>query len=367
MSIRIIIAGGGTGGHIFPAVAVADAIKKLVPDAAILFVGAKGKMEMEKVPAAGYSIKGLDIVGLQRVQWWKNVFLPIYLVKSFLQVRQIFKSFKPDAAFGVGGYSTFPVLRYAQWKGIPTFIHESNSFAGKANIWLAKQAKSVYVSGHGMDKFFPNEKITITGNPVRSSIIKNDITKSDACATFGLNENLITVLVVGGSLGAKSINEAILNGLSKLKAAGIQLIWQTGKFNAEKYQQAAKEQQNIWASTFIHEMGVAFSAADLVVSRAGAMSVTEITLLMKPSILVPYPLAAEDHQTANAQYLSNQDAAILIPDHQANDLLIDAVIELGNDSRKRQAIQNKLSSLGYRDADQKIAKDMLTKIGKIVN
>lgn len=367
MSKRIIIAGGGTGGHIFPAVAVADAIKLFAPDVQILFVGAKGKMEMEKVPAAGYSIRGLDIVGLQRAQWWKNILLPFYLIKSFLQVRHIFKSFQPDGAFGVGGYSTFPVLRYAQWKGIPTFIHESNSFAGKANIWLAKKAISVYVSGYGMEKFFPKKSIIITGNPVRNSIIEKSIPKAEACEKFGLNKNLITVLVVGGSLGARSINEAILQGLPKLKAAGIQIIWQTGKYNSEKYQQSAKGQENIWSSTFINEMGDAFSAADLVVSRAGAMSVTEITLLMKPSILVPYPLAAEDHQTANAQYLSNQNAAILIADNEVNNQLVDAIIQLGNDSVKRLDIQHKLSTLGYRNADKEIAKDILTKIGKIVN
>lgn len=365
MSVKIIIAGGGTGGHIFPAVAVADAIRAIVPNAEILFIGAKGKMEMEKVPAAGYTILGLDIVGLQRRHWWKNILLPYYLIKSILQVKNIFKSFKPDAAFGVGGYSTFPVLRFAQWKGIPTFIHESNSFAGKANIWLAKKVQSIYVGGDGMEKFFPKHKIIITGNPVRNSILQNRLTKSEAIEKFGLSSNKITVLVIGGSLGARSINEAILQGISKLAELDIQVIWQTGKTNADKYQQAVQHQKNIWANSFIQEMGEAYSAADLVVSRAGAMSVTEITLLKKPSILVPYPLAADDHQTANAQFLSTRDAALLIRDSDANEHLVGAIIELVKDAQKRELMHDKLAIMGYRDADLVIANDILNKLGNL--
>ena len=236
--LRIIIAGGGTGGHIFPAIAIANAIKKLQPETEVLFVGAKGKMEMEKVPQAGYNIIGIDIAGLNRSSLIKNIGLPLKLVKSFFQVRKIIADFKPDAVIGVGGYSSFPVLKHAQMKGIKTFIHESNSFAGKSNIMLGKNATKIFVSSQGMEKFFPKERIVVTGNPIRNSIANSSVTKEEALRFFNLRNDKITVLAVGGSLGAKSINEALANKVETFELHNLQLIWQTGKNNAEKYKEA---------------------------------------------------------------------------------------------------------------------------------
>src|SRR5688572_22132664 len=260
----IIIAGGGTGGHIFPAIAIANALKKIDESIEILFVGAKGKMEMEKVPQAGYKIEGLDIAGFNRSSLIKNIGLPFKLVKSFFQVRSIFKKFRPDAAIGVGGYSSFPVLRYAQAKGIPSFIHESNSFAGKSNIMLGKKATRIFVAADGMEKFFPAAKLSITGNPVRSAIAKATVARSEGLTFFSLNENKKTVLVVGGSLGAKTINEAIDQELDKLLEAGVQLIWQTGKPYAAKAGERVKGKHAVWVNDFIVQMEYAYAAADIV-------------------------------------------------------------------------------------------------------
>src|ERR1051325_3847039 len=254
MNKRVIIAGGGTGGHIFPAIAIANALKTIEPTIEILFVGAKGKMEMEKVPQAGYKIEGIDISGFNRSSLIKNIGLPFKLVKSFFQVRSIVKKFKPDAVIGVGGYSSFPVLRFAQVKGIPTFIHESNSFAGKSNIWLGKKTTKVFVAADGMEKFFPKEKIVITGNPVRLSISRSTISRSEGMKFFSLDENKKTVFVFGGSLGARSINEAIEKHLSELLNAGLQLIWQTGKPYAAKAKQTAAGMKPVWVNDFIEQM-----------------------------------------------------------------------------------------------------------------
>lgn len=285
--MKMIIAGGGTGGHIFPAIAIANAVKKLDPNAEILFVGAKGKMEMEKVPQAGYRIEGLDIAGFNRSSLIKNIWLPFKLVKSFLQVRKIMGEFRPDAVVGVGGYSSFPVLRYAQQKGIPTYIHESNSFAGRSNMMLGKKAAKVFVATDGMEKFFPAEKIVITGNPVRTVIAESRIGREEAIRFFGLDPNRKTILSIGGSLGAKSINEAIDEGLDKIGSNDIQLIWQTGKPYAERGREAARGNQRVWVSDFIKEMEYAFAAADVVISRAGAMAIAELCVVGKPSIFVP--------------------------------------------------------------------------------
>src|SRR5687767_10800611 len=297
--LKIIIAGGGTGGHIFPAIAIANALKKLNEKNQILFVGAKGKMEMEKVPQAGYEIKGLDIAGFNRSSLIKNIGLPFKLVKSFMQVKNIIRDFKPDAAVGVGGYSSFPVLRYAQAKGIPTFIHESNSFAGKSNILLGKKVTMVFAGTQGLDKFFPSSRLMLTGNPVRKSIAESLVTRKEALSFFSLSEEKKTVLVVGGSLGARSINEAIDNGLEKLLQAGLQLIWQTGKSFAAKAAARAVENKSVWANEFITKMENAYAAADIVIARSGAMTVAEICVVQKPTVFVPYPFAAEDHQTVN--------------------------------------------------------------------
>src|SRR6185503_10293804 len=310
MSKRVVIAGGGTGGHIFPAIAIANALKEIDKEIDILFIGAKGKMEMEKVPQAGYKIQGLDIAGFDRSSLIKNIGLPLKLIRSFLQVRSIFKEFKPDAAIGVGGYSSYPVLRSAQASRIPSFIHESNSFAGRSNIMLGKKATKVFTGTDGMEKFFPKEKIIVTGNPVRASIVHSTIGQQEGKRYFSLDESKKTVLVVGGSLGAKSINEAIEKHLAELLNAGLQVIWQIGK----NYQPKVTSGPGVWINAFITDMEHAYAAADMVVARAGAMTVAELCVVKKPVLFVPYPFAAEDHQTVNAQQLVNKNAALMVKD-----------------------------------------------------
>ena len=354
-----LIAGGGTGGHIFPAIAIANAIKKLQPNAKILFVGANGKMEMEKVPQAGYNIKGLPIAGFNRSSLIKNISLPLKLLKSFWQVRKIVNEFKPTAAIGVGGYSSFPVLKYCQSKGIKTFIHESNSYAGKSNILLGKKATKIFVATDGMEKFFPKNKIIITGNPVRKSITDNSVLKEDAINFFGLNNNKKTVLVVGGSLGAKSINEAIALGLEEFVNNDIQLIWQTGKSTAEQFIAVAKNKKGIWANAFIEKMEMAYTAADVVVSRSGAMSVAELCVTKKPVVFVPFPFAAEDHQTANAQNLVNKNAAVLIKDEYVKMDLVNTTIALANNIAAQKTMQNAIATFAITNADVVIATQII--------
>ena len=362
MTNKIIIAGGGTGGHIFPAIAIANAIKKLQPDADILFIGAEGKMEMEKVPQAGYPIKGLTIAGFNRSSFLKNSTLPFKIIKSFLQVRSIINQFKPEAIVGVGGYSSFPVLRFAQSKGIPTFIHESNSFAGKANILLGKKATKIFVASSGMNQFFPANKIIVTGNPVRASIAHTAISKIEALHYFGLDENKKTILVVGGSLGAKSINDAIANHIETFAQQGLQLIWQTGKTNASQYKTIAQGKQNIWVDEFISKMEMGYTAADVVVSRAGAMAVSELCVSGKPTVFVPYPFATEDHQTANAMSLVNKQAALLVKDSNVNEALVNTVLELIKNDLSQQILQQNIGALAIKNADEIIAKQILSSI-----
>ena len=355
----IIIAGGGTGGHIFPAIAIANAIKKIEPQTEFLFVGAKGKMEMEKVPQAGFKIKGLDIAGFNRSSLIKNIGLPFKLVKSFFQVRQIFKSFQPAAVIGVGGYSSYPVLRFAQSKGIKTFIHESNSFAGKTNMMLAKKATRVFTASDGMEKFFPAQKIMITGNPVRSSISQSTVTREKGIQFFGLDAAKKTILSVGGSLGAKSINEAIDTHIEEFEKNGLQLIWQTGKPYAAKGKERAAGKNNIWVNDFIMQMEYAYAAADMVISRSGAMAIAELCVVKKPAVFVPFPFAAEDHQTVNAQNLVNKNAGIMIEDSEALNELVPAIISLSRDVEKQNELKNNISKLGIINADEVIAKEIL--------
>ena len=359
---RIIIAGGGTGGHIFPAIAIANALKAISNDTEILFVGALGKMEMEKVPEAGYQIKGITISGFNRSSLIKIIWLPFKLIKSFFEVRKIFKEFHPTAVIGVGGYSTFPVLKFAQSENIPSFIHESNSFAGKSNILLGKKATKVFVATEGMEKFFPSNKIQITGNPVRTAIANSTVLQEDALAYFGLKKEKKTVLIVGGSLGARSINNAIYDSIDKLEEAGLQLIWQTGKSNADKYKKIAKGKESVWINEFIKQMEQAYAAADIVISRAGAMAVTELCVVGKPSIFVPYPFAAEDHQTANAMALVNKKAALLVADSEVNEKLADAVIALAKDDLFLNELKTNISLLAVKNADEVIAREILTPI-----
>lgn len=359
MGKKIIIAGGGTGGHIFPAIAIANALKKKEPGIDILFVGAKGKMEMEKVPQAGYKIEGLNIAGFNRSSLIKNIGLPFKLLKSFFQVRSIMKKFKPDAVIGVGGYSSFPVLRFAQSKGIPTFIHESNSFAGKSNILLGKKAIRVFVAADGMEKFFPKNKITVTGNPVRAAISQSAITRSEGIKFFSLDDSKKTVLVFGGSLGARSINEAIDKKLDELLNARLQLIWQTGKPYAEKAKERAVGKNSVWVNEFITQMEYAYAAADVVVSRSGAMTVAELCVSKKPVLFVPYPFAAEDHQTANAMQLVNRNAAMMVKDSEAKEKLVPMIIDLAKDENRQNELKKNIAALAITDADQKIAEEIL--------
>lgn len=359
---KFIIAGGGTGGHIFPAIAIANAIKEMMPTSEFLFVGAKGKMEMEKVPKAGYQIVGLDIAGFNRSSLFKNITLPFKLAQSFLQVSKIVGQFEPDAVIGVGGYSSFPVLRYAQSKGIKTFIHESNSFAGRANIMLAKKATKIFVATRGMDAFFPADKIIVSGNPIREAIVAHDIDHNKAISFFGLDANKKTILIVGGSLGAKSINETILENLDVFNENHLQLIWQTGKIDADKYKHAAANKQYIWVNEFIQEMEYGYTAADLVISRAGAMAVSELCIVGKPAILVPFPLAAENHQTENAMQLVKENAAEIVTDRDVKALLVKKVMALIHNDDELKSLSTNIQKLGKLAADKLIASEILKMI-----
>jgi len=357
--LRIIIAGGGTGGHIFPAIAVAEAIQVLMPEAAILFVGALGKMEMEKIPKAGYTIKGITIAGFNRSNYFKNISLPWKLLKSYFQVKAIFKKFKPNAVFGVGGYSSFPVLKYAQTKGIPTFLHESNAFGGKANIWLAKNATQVFTGTKGMEQFFPAAKILVTGNPIRKNIIEHNYTKASALKEFGLTDTMKTVLIVGGSLGANSINQVIKKNVVNFFEKNIQLIWQTGSSEVSTYYRAAEGFSNVFVSSFIDNMSAAYAAADMVISRSGAMAVAEICTTGKACIFVPYPFAAEDHQTFNALSLVNQQAAFMVADKDANEQLLPTLFNALNNEDLIKNMENKVKSFAFLNADKTIAEQIL--------
>ena len=363
MAKRIIIAGGGTGGHIFPAIAIANALKRQEAKTEILFVGALGKMEMERVPQAGYQIKGIPIAGFNRSSLIKNIGLPWKLLKSFFQVRRIVDDFRPDAAIGVGGYSSFPVLRYAQTKGIPTFLHESNSFAGKANKMLGKGATKIFVATDGMDTFFPAHKIVVTGNPIRPVIATAaSITKEEALQYFSLATGKLTVLAVGGSLGARSINETIEKHLDVLLDNNIQVIWQTGKEDAQRWKERASGKAGVWVSEFITAMEYAYAAADIVVSRAGAMAMAELCVVQKPVVFVPYPFAAEDHQTANALNLVKKEAALMVRDNEAREKVIPAILELAGDSGKRNTLKVNIGRYAVQNADEHIVKEILENI-----
>lgn len=355
MGKKVIIAGGGTGGHIFPAIAIANALKKKDNGIEILFIGAKDKMEMEKVPLAGYKIEGLDIVGLDRSSLIKNIRLPYKVLSSLWQARAIMKDFRPDVVVGVGGFASFPMLLLAQLTNIPTIIQEQNSFAGKSNMILSRRAKKVCVAYDGMEKFFPKRKIVIHGNPVRAAISKSVITKSEGLRFFGLDENKKTLLVIGGSLGARSINNAVDKHLDELLKEGIQLIWQTGK----QLESKTKEQKGVWINEFIASMEYAYAAADLVISRAGAIAIAELCVMKKPVIFVPFPFAAEDHQTENAMNLVNKNAALIVKDSEAVDKVVQMAIELAEDEAKQNELKKNISSLAVVNADEKIAEEIL--------
>jgi UDP-N-acetylglucosamine--N-acetylmuramyl-(pentapeptide) pyrophosphoryl-undecaprenol N-acetylglucosamine transferase len=359
MQYKVIIAGGGTGGHVFPAIAIANALKKLKPDTDILFVGAIGKMEMEKVPQAGYKIEGLDIAGLNRSNWWKNISLPLKILRSLQQAKIIIKNFRPDVVVGVGGYASFPMLKTAQKNKIATVIQEQNSFAGKTNQMLGKKAKKICVAYDGMEKFFPEEKIIYTGNPIRESIAHNNISKNTACREFQLNPAKKIILVVGGSLGAKSINEAIDKHINELEQHHVQLIWQTGQLYAARAKEVTKGKESfLKVFEFISRMDYAYAAADVIISRAGS-TISELSVVKKPAVLVPYPFAAEDHQTQNALSLVRKDAALMVKDADAKNELIKKVLMLCEDDKMQEILINNITPLGIPDADKRIATEIL--------
>lgn len=356
---RFIISGGGTGGHIFPAVAIANEIKRREPEADILFVGALGKMEMEKVPAAGYRIVGLKIAGIRRAFTLSNLMVPFRLIGALLKARGIIKEHKPNVVIGVGGYASSAVLYAAAQMGIPTLIQEQNSHAGITNKILGKRAKRICVAYEGMEKYFPKNRILLTGNPVRSEIVAQNTQREEAIKAFGLDYQLLTILIVGGSLGARSINQAIEESLPKLMQLNIQIIWQTGKGNADAAHKAAAAFGNkVKVYEFIQRMDQAYAASDLVISRAGALAVSELCMVSKPAILVPFPFAAEDHQTSNAQALSNKGAAVLIPDAEVKIMLYDAISELVKNPEKRSRMATAMASLAKPDATRHIVDEI---------
>jgi UDP-N-acetylglucosamine--N-acetylmuramyl-(pentapeptide) pyrophosphoryl-undecaprenol N-acetylglucosamine transferase len=356
-NLKVIISGGGTGGHIFPAIAIANAIIKINPAAEILFVGAKGRMEMEKVPEAGYKIIGLNISGFQRRITWKNLTFPFKVVSSLLGARKIIKEFKPDVVVGVGGYASGPVLRIACRKKIPTLIQEQNSYPGITNKILAKKVNCICVAYEGMDKFFPIEKIVLTGNPVRLDITELNGKKENGLEMFGLNPEKKTVLVVGGSLGARTINESIIKDLNAFLDNNVQLIWQTGRFFYGVALNACEKTKEfgIFPYAFISRMDLAYAAADVIISRAGAIAISELCLVGKPVILVPSPNVSEDHQTKNALALTGNNAAILVKDIDAREELVKTVVELIGDKEKCEHLQDNIVRFAHKNAAEKIA------------
>jgi UDP-N-acetylglucosamine--N-acetylmuramyl-(pentapeptide) pyrophosphoryl-undecaprenol N-acetylglucosamine transferase len=363
--LKVILSGGGTGGHIFPAVAIANELKKLVPGVEILFVGALGKMEMEKVPAAGYKIIGVPIAGLQRKLTLSNFKLPFLILKSLLKTRKIVKEFKPDVVVGTGGYASGPLLKAATAKGIPALLQEQNSYAGITNKILSKKAGKICVAYEGMEKYFPKEKIILTGNPIRQDIVDVNEKRTEAFTYFKLDPAKKTVLVVGGSLGAKTINEAVGEKLEQFADNDIQLVWQTGKiyFETAKKQVASFENKNIRAVEFISRMDLAYALADVVISRAGAGAISELCVVQKPCILVPLPTAAEDHQTKNAMALVNKNAALIVKDTEARDSLIGKTIALVNNKDQQEILKNNIGKMAFHNSTNKIALEVLKLAG----
>ncbi len=352
---RVVISGGGTGGHIFPAIAIADEIKRRNPEVEILFVGAVGKMEMERVPKAGYSIEGLPIVGLQRKLTFSNFLLPFKLFNSLLKARRIIKNFKPQLVIGVGGYASGPTLKMAQLLGIPTVIQEQNSFPGKTNILLSKKASLICTAYTNLEQFFSKEKIRLTGNPVRQELSNIKTSKEDALEVFGLSSTQKTALVIGGSLGAKTLNDAMLKNLEQISNGQLQFIWQCGKGYIDQINQSiSKVPEQIKLMPFISQMDAAYAAADVVVSRAGALSVSELCLVGKPVILVPSPNVSEDHQTKNAMALVSADSAMLIRDTDAREDLVPALYALVENEEKKMELSSNIKALAKPNATEDI-------------
>jgi len=351
---RVVISGGGTGGHIFPALSIADALRNRL-DAEILFVGADNRMEMTRVPDAGYKIIGLPVAGFDRKRLWRNIPVLFKLFKSLRLSRKIIRDFKPDIAIGVGGYASGPTLKAAQRAGIPTLLQEQNSYAGVTNKLLGEKAAKICVAYDGMERFFPADRIIKTGNPIRKALLNSTKTVKEARESFGLDPERPTLLVVGGSLGALTLNESLETGIKKFTGNGIQVIWQTGKNFGDRAPQAAKGLKGIVVTPFITDMASAYKAADLVIGRAGAGSISELQALGKPVILVPSPNVAEDHQTHNARALSDHGAAILITDAEARERLVDEAIALISDKTRLNDMSDRIGKMGITDSDSRIA------------
>ncbi|MDR1880246.1 MAG: undecaprenyldiphospho-muramoylpentapeptide beta-N-acetylglucosaminyltransferase [Tannerellaceae bacterium] len=363
---RIIISGGGTGGHIFPAISIANTFKARYPDAEILFVGAEGRMEMERVPAAGYRIAGLPVSGFNRTQPLKNIAVAGRLIKSLRLAKKITREFKPDIAVGVGGFASAPVLWTAARQGIPTLIQEQNSYAGLTNKLLARKARKICVAYEGMEAFFPANKIVLTGNPVRKDLEEASDRKAEALAFFGLSPEKKTLLVVGGSLGARTVNRSIFNSLDALCASGLQVIWQTGRayYDGISERLEAYDGMPVRCMAFISRMDYAYSAADLVISRAGAGSISELCLLQKPVILVPSPNVAEDHQTKNAMALVRREAAIMVADREAEERLAARALEALGDGERLLALSRNIGKLALHHSAERIVDEMVNIINE---
>ena len=359
--LRVIISGGGTGGHIFPAVSIANAVKALRPDAKILFVGALGRMEMQRVPAAGYDIKGLPICGFDRKNLLRNVIVLYKIWKSQRMAKQIIRDFRPQVAVGVGGYASGPTLNKAASMGIPCLIQEQNSYAGVTNKLLAKKASKICVAYEGMERFFPADKIMLTGNPVRQALLDTTVTREEALRSLGLDPSRKTILLVGGSLGARTVNESVLQHLDLVKGSDIQFIWQTGKYYFASIQEQLQGQDipNLKVMDFISDMGAAYKAADLVISRAGASSISEFCLIGKPVILVPSPNVAEDHQTKNALALANRGAALYVKDADAPATLLQLAIETVGDQSRLQSLSEQVLKMALPDSADIIAREVI--------
>lgn len=356
---KVIISGGGTGGHIFPAIAIANALKRRDETTEILFIGALGRMEMEKIPKAGYRIEGLPIAGIQRKLSWKNLVLPGKVMRSLMKARAMIRQFQPDAVVGVGGYASGPVLFAATMSGIPSLIQEQNSYAGITNKILGKRVKKICVAYSGMEKFFPAEKIVVTGNPVRKDIVNLETKRNEALKFFGLKEDQKVLLILGGSLGAGTINESIRMNLERLWQEGIQIVWQTGKGYYPKNAGAAKEfSERIKVHEFIDRMDLAYAAADVVISRAGALSIAELSIAKKPCVLVPSPNVAEDHQTKNALALVTKNAALLVKDADAKEKIVATALSLMKDESLQQTMITNIAALAKPNADDDIANEV---------
>ena len=362
-SIRVIVSGGGTGGHIFPALSIANEFRRRYGDKAeILFVGAEDRMEMERVPAAGYDIVGLPVSGFDRRRPWRNFKVLWRLWRSMRRAAKVVRDFNPDVAIGVGGYASGPTLKAAQKRGVPTFLQEQNSYAGVTNKLLAQKARRIYTAYEGMDRFFPADSIVITGNPVRAALLECNLTRREAKEKLGFDPDRPLVLSIGGSLGALMLNRAIGASLDKIAGAGANLLWQTGRYGADDAEAAAKGRDNVKVTRFISDMATAYRAADLVVSRAGAGTISELQLLACPAILVPSPNVAENHQYKNAMALVDRDAAVLVTDDRAIEQLGDTVTALLADDARRQRMADNIKAMALPDAAAKIVDDIVATV-----